>query len=264
MAFHPNGVYTIDKGGKQSSLSGEGHWFATVAIPVSDEELLMCHHWGLYKTNVKTGKSNKLSEETWGDAKVLLRCKADPGSVLCLHSHGTYRINIASGKYEKLSGGMLGLSAGWQESKAAIYDPTEDCGYVFHTNGMYKFNTKDGTYSQIGSSWSGGWHEAKAAVWHKTGAWVFHSLGTYHVDLKTGKYTKHGDCWTLAAGAALLNSDTAIVVHAQGIYEVKLDKYACRKLDSSTWLQVACVTGLGASVMASHHTGDDDHHHDHW
>merc|ERR1712083_160964 len=98
-----------------------GNWKAKVVLPVSDEELLMFHGAGIFNVGVKTGKCTKLSSGTWNKAKAVVRCKADPSTVMCLHGHGIYRIKIADGKYEKLSGKLAGLTGSWSGLQAAVY-----------------------------------------------------------------------------------------------------------------------------------------------
>jgi hypothetical protein len=227
-----------------------------IAIPISDETLLVLHGLGIYKMNLQTGADEKISDSTWSEAKCLLRCKRDPDHVLCLHSHGMYKINIATGKYKSIGGGFF--SGGWSCAKEAVYDPETDHGFIFHDNGIYKVDPVSGDYSKVGNDW--GWALANASVHHPSGAFVFHSDGTFRVNLSDGSYQNLGGHWHSASNAVKCGPDSALVLTGVGTYEVNLLTGESQKVSEDSWSANQCATNVGADVMAASKYVSNDHH----
>lgn len=73
IAFHNMGTYAISATGASTKLPQGSTWgMSCIAIPISDETLLVLHGMGIYKVSVETGACEQIASSSWSEAKMLV------------------------------------------------------------------------------------------------------------------------------------------------------------------------------------------------
>jgi hypothetical protein len=155
LLFHDCGLFSLNiNDGSYTKLSKD-RWAFLKALVVDPEKDIAYafHHNGVYKVDLVTGISEKINGESWA----LTRCAVwTPTGILVLHFSAIYRFDVQTGKYRKGE-----LPENWAHASHAV-DVGDGTALVFHSNGLYKLNLSDASYSKVENA--GSWC-AVSGVW---------------------------------------------------------------------------------------------------